>query len=243
MTQTRKFSEFTEQDPEVKLLLDDLVDPSVGPERYRTLMKELGAHLGQCLLPALLEKNLPVCVVCTVEDADYLASGLIDILEQSQALHGKTNLLCIWNEKLKQDGLSVTPISRQYKEPLYSDRVVYVIVKSIIASACVVKTNLTRALSINSADDIFVVSPVLLEGAQERLALEFPNSISDKFKYVWFATDFEIRGEEVVPGIGGSVYERLGFENENDKNRHVPLIVKERRKTRQSPVKQYASAY
>jgi hypothetical protein len=33
----------------------------------------------------------------------------------------------------------------------------------------------------------------------------------------------------VIPGIGGSVYERLGFSGQDDKNRYIPQIVKDRR--------------
>ena len=35
----------------------------------------------------------------------------------------------------------------------------------------------------------------------------------------------------ILPGIGGSVYERYGFASEADKNIYLPTIVKTRRKT------------
>jgi hypothetical protein len=74
----------------------------------------------------------------------------------------------------------------------------------------------------------------MLEGAEERLAKEFPVAISSKFEFVHFVTDTdkETDGENVVPGIGGSLYELLGLGDQHSKNKYVPQIVKERRKTR-----------
>jgi hypothetical protein len=48
---------------------------------------------------------------------------------------------------------------------------------------------------------------------------------------VWFASDKEKKGDSVIPGIGGSVYELLGFKNSEDKNKYMPTIVKERRES------------
>jgi hypothetical protein len=47
---------------------------------------------------------------------------------------------------------------------------------------------------------------------------------------LFFAEDDE-RTEDgiVLPGIGGDVYERLGFEGQETKNRFIPKIVRERR--------------
>ncbi len=35
--------------------------------------------------------------------------------------------------------------------------------------------------------------------------------------------------EKVIPGIGGNVYLRLGWEGQDDKNKYIPEIVKTRR--------------
>jgi hypothetical protein len=67
-----------------------------------------------------------------------------------------------------------------------------------------------------------------LEGAEGRLAAEFPSSTSGRFEYFTFAIDTERdQDDNVVPGIGGSVYARLGFE---DKTSYVPELVKQRRR-------------
>jgi len=94
----------------------------------------------------------------------------------------------------------------------------------------VVKTNLTRAISYANPARIFVAAPVLLEGAEGRLSNEFPKHINQKFEFIHFATDTEKNGEDVIPGIGGSLYELLGLGNSLEKNKYVPALVKERRK-------------
>ena len=54
--------------------------------------------------------------------------------------------------------------------------------------------------------------------------------IYDKFQFFYFAKDDERTSEgEVIPGIGGMVYDRLGFKGQDDKNSYVPEMVKKRR--------------
>jgi len=75
--------------------------------------------------------------------------------------------------------------------------------------------------------------------AQEKLNREFPAIISDKFNYIYFAVDDEKDSDEnLVPGIGGNVYQRLGFKDQNDKNKFIPKLVKERRESLISASKQ-----
>lgn len=229
----RHFSEFAQVDPEVKVLLDELVKPmsEVHADKYRKLMHEIGVHLASGILRDNADKlrGKDICVVCTVEDADYLASGVMDGLEQGGIKADKLYLQCFWNEKVREGAISLSPVSRQYAEIFRVENAAYVVVKSIISGACVVKTNLTRALSTARDADVYVAAPVLLDGAQSRLESEFPKEVAGRFNYVWFATDYEKSGDDVLPGIGGSVYQRLGFEDEVSKNRYVPEIVKQRR--------------
>ncbi len=66
--------------------------------------------------------------------------------------------------------------------------------------------------------------------ADQKLRDAFEQSTYDKFQFFYFAQDSErTPAGEVVPGIGGMVYERLGFEGEDNKNQYVPEIVKSRR--------------
>ena len=224
----RDYSEYAEQ-LDLKDLVDSLADPGLSTDKYRETMTRLGNGLARSVLDEVGCSTNDIFVVCTVEDADYLAKGVIEKLEEA-GFGSRTKLLCIWNGKVRDEGVSLSPILRQYKEPSSSSLATVIVVKSIISGACVVKTNLTRALSDINPESIFVVAPVIYEGAQTRLESEFPREVSTKFKYRWIATDREKKDELVIPGVGGSVYERLGFEDERQKNRSTPAIVKRRRK-------------
>lgn len=233
----RTFTAFAEQDPMAMTLVEQLLSLKGNPDGYRKVMRELGVHLADSMLPQLASASVKdVCVVCTVEDADYLARGLIEELE-SRNIGARTRMICMWNERLKNKDISISPVLRTYEETFDKDDSVFIIVKSIISGACVVKTNLTKAISSANPKRIFVASPVMLKGAEDRLSREFPTEIAEKFKFVHFATDSQKSpdGEEVIPGIGGSVYELLGFGDSKTKNKYVPDIVRERRR------KEYAS--
>lgn len=228
----RTFTHFSYEDPVAKQLVDELHTIQGNPMKYQEHMLQIGRHLGAGIIPKLPKNQTSaICVVCTVEDADFLARGLIEALEQD-GFAERVHLVCLWNEKIRENGVSLSPISRQYKEDFPSENSIFIVVKSIISGACVVKTNLTRVVSFSQPARIIVASPVMLIGAEGRLEREFPPSISSKFEYVHFVTDTEKDkdGENVLPGIGGSLYELLGLGNQHEKNKYVPSIVKERRK-------------
>ena len=226
----RTFTHFSYEDPVAKQLVDELHTIQGNPMMYQEHMLQIGRHLGAGIIPKLPKnQNSAICVVCTVEDADFLARGLIEALEQD-GFAERVHLVCLWNEKIRENGVSLSPISRQYKEEFSSENSIFIVVKSIISGACVVKTNLTRAVSFSQPSRIIVASPVMLIGAEGRLEREFPPAISAKFEYVHFVTDTDKDGENVLPGIGGSLYELLGLGNQHEKNKYVPSIVKERRK-------------
>lgn len=226
---SRTYTKFADRDIQARELVDSVAAPDVSVRQFQEQMRQLGVHLGEGVVPTLTAyTGHDICVVCTVEDADFLARGVIQSLE-NHGLAERTRLLCLWNGKVRDSGISISPVLRQYKEKFDPAGTIFIIVKSIISGACVVKTNLTRALSSGDPSVVFVAAPVMLKGAEKRLAAEFPLSVAEKFQYVWFATDDEKDGENVRPGIGGSVYERLGFGGEVEKNRYMPAIVKERR--------------
>lgn len=228
----RTFTSYSDHDPVAKKLVDELHTIQNDPSMYREQMRNIGKHLATSVASQLsANQDRDICVVCTVEDADFLGRGLIEELEQL-GFGKRIHLVCLWNDKIQGSGVSLSPITRQYKEDFDSTQSIFIIVKAIISGACVVKTNLTRVISFAEPSEIIVASPVMLAGAEERLAREFPLEISSKFKFVHFITDTEkdADGENVVPGIGGSLYELLGLGNRTEKNRYVPDIVKERRK-------------
>lgn len=229
---SRTFTAFATQDPEAKMLVDKLPRLKGDIQGYREMMRKLGTHLADSILPQLRSEPFKdICVICTVEDADFLARGVIEELE-SDGFPNNTRMICMWNHRVKSEGVSISPVLRTYEEDFDKNDTVFIIVKSIISGACVVKTNLTKAITSANPKRVFVVAPVMLEGAENRLSREFPAGISEKFEFVHFATDTEKSsdGEEVVPGVGGSVYELLGLGDANAKNRYVPEIVRERRR-------------
>jgi hypothetical protein len=227
----RTFTKYCENDSATRELVNELATLKNDPNNYRSHMHAIGGKLGASLLPSLNEISgkTDICVICTVEDADFLAWGLISQLE-AKGYGERLHVNCMWNEKIREEGVSLSPVVKEYKEKFDSADAVFIVVKSIISGACVVKTNLTRAISHANPARIFVASPVLLEGAENRLAREFPSHINKKFEFVHFATDTEKNGEDVIPGIGGSLYELLGLGDSIEKNKYVPTLVKERRK-------------
>lgn len=223
---------FAIQDPGGLDLVDSLPALRGDIAGYREQMRRIGQHLGESVLSVLgsLEQDREICIVCTVEDADFLGRGLIEALEKN-GLGDRIRLLCLWNESIRQDGVSLSPISKQYREELSAEgKPIFIVVKSIISGACVVKTNLLRALSQAEPARILVAAPVLLEGAEDRLRDEFPPTMHSRFEFVHFTTHTERNGENVVPGIGGSIYELLGLGDKTAKNKYLPELVRERRR-------------
>lgn len=212
--------------PQIRQWLERLAERPE-PGEYRVLMERLGEELGR-LAAGRLQGMVSIMLVCSNEDADFLARGVMTSLN----FHGfkQLSLACFWNDRVKTTEGDLAPIVRRYVEP--SGQVdAMVIVKSIISSSCVVKTNISELVVECAPRCIEVIAPVMLAGAQARLESEFAEDIARKFDYVCFAEDDQVKADgEVVPGIGGSVYELLGIGEPADKNRFTPSLVRERRR-------------
>ncbi len=230
----RTFTAYTTT--KAKAELEILADTSATVPAYQQAMTALGRQLAVAIGQRIeLTDDGSVCVVCTVEDADYLAKGMLDELQSIGVSPTKIKLVCFWNERVRQFAninknlFDVAPIIKSYREKVDVESAILIVVKSIISGSCVVKTNLATLIDHMTPHRVIVAAPVMLEGAEGRLASEFPKEIADRFEYFKFAIDNERRGVDYVfPGIGGSVYERLGFGDY--KSSHVPQIVKERRR-------------
>jgi len=213
----------------IEELLEKLIDSSTDSHHYADTMYQLGVEFGHIILNEIKQAST-ITLACTVEDADYLAKGILDVLERQ---NNKVFLAVFWNKRFKagdEYSISVAPIIKEYHESGFNKTNILIILKSIIANSCVVRTNLTRLIEESSPEEILVVAPVLLKGAKENLEREFDQSISKRFRYLYFAEDDEKTKEGIVlPGIGGDVYKRLGFTGQEAKNRFTPSIVKERR--------------
>jgi hypothetical protein len=233
-----------------KLLLETLSDPETDIPHYRATMHTLGNSLASSILNNInlstRSTGFNICIACTAEDADYLAKGLFDGFSAAGIESDRLNLVCFWNGRFNtmnsfDDEYDVAPIVKQYKEVSTLANSMLIIVKSIISSACVVKTNLSTLIQESQPERIFVAAPVMYKDAEEKLALAFSETISSSFEYFTFAHDDEKSedGKNVFPGIGGSVYERLGVANPLA---YIPEIVKLRRLALSAQFENYASS-
>lgn len=230
----RQLSQYAQNSNEIKSLLDSLVDQRTQSQDYAKAFYELGGALSDVIQNSnSLSSETRVTLACSSEDADWLSKGILDHLEQHVA---SINLAVFWNIRsnaFQNSELAVAPIIKTYIESLENVDVL-IICKSIINTSCVVRTNLTYLIERITPKRIFIASPVLFENAIHSLENEFPKFISDKFEFFYFAEDDEVTATgEVIPGIGGSVYHRLGLEDGIRKNKYIPMIVKERREANQ----------
>ena len=217
-------------DDHVAGLLNKLIDTRTNSGDYGKAMYDLGFEFGRLIIENTSPLEDSISVATTAEDADYLTRGIIDFLENG----GKKVILTVfWNKRFtpnKENRISIAPIFKEFHEEGYRDVKTIVIVKSIISSSCVVRTNVTKLIEESDPERILIVAPVLLDGAKKSLENEFDDNISKKFRYFYFREDnFVEKDGTVRPGIGGDVYKRLGFESQDTKNSFTPEIVRSRR--------------
>jgi uracil phosphoribosyltransferase len=210
----------------IKASLEALTDKTTGVENYRKAFRILGEELGKIL--AREYKVIPaaqIMLVCASEDADWLATGV-----ELGFGKGELKKSVYWSTRevvhINEDGsmVEISPIEKAYEEPI-SDCQLLVIVKSIISTSCVVKTQLTRLIGKINPRQIAILAPVMYKDGIPNLMREFPKEINCKFHFVTFAIDDERQGCEVIPGIGGMVYSRLGLVDIGTKNHYIPEMV------------------
>lgn len=214
---------------EAKRWLAVIADRSTSHQIYQDAMTQLGRSLGSAMADEIGDTSQNVYLVATAEDADFLALGVLRQLETRQSSVG---FACFWNERTSLFGLStlaVAPILKQYTEP--AERVdTLIVVKSIISGGCIVRTNLQNIIKHIQPRQIFIAAPVMYHRAEVSLREAFSAQVANKFRFFYLALDDE-RSQEgvVIPGIGGMVYDRLGFNGQIEKNSYIPTIVKQRR--------------
>src|ERR1700761_1413957 len=126
---------------EVIGLLERLIDKHTDSVQYAETMYALGYVFGASILSKLNGSSEKVVVACTAEDADNLGRGIIDVLEGNGR---KVILTVFWNKRFnpgKRNDIAVAPIIREFHEESYVTVETMVVVKSIISSSCVVRTN------------------------------------------------------------------------------------------------------
>ena len=206
--------------------LQGLLDSVNKPAKYCEHMTVLGELLASHTLTILLrQSNKETLIISTAEDADFLQLGVATKLHQQ----GITSKLAVfWNNHYQlADHSSVAPIVHKFIQSGYESAKNIIIVKSVISGSCVVRTNLIEMLSsLPNVENIFILAPVAHKQSEHKLKAEFPTDISQKFKFICFAIDDE-RSEagEVIPGIGGSVYELLGLANQPVLTAYMPAVV------------------
>jgi hypothetical protein len=185
----------------LKRELARLVQEKVSPTEYRAALLSLGRGLGMTLKTRIGPG--PTAIVTTPEDADFLTRGTIEGLALP-----KTYLACYWTTRVEDSAT----VHQQYVDPAMPRSIeTVIIVKSIISSGCIVRTNLAEFLTQRRPKAIFIVAPVMLRGADEQLRTQFSKSIANRFTFVTCAIDSRKQGQVVVPGVGGMVEKRLGL--------------------------------
>lgn len=227
----RRFENLQNADEQlVRCLLDKLADKSTGVDDYREAFSKLGVELGKILACEI--ENIhseEIMLVCASEDADWLAAGV-----ESGIGKGDLKKSVYWStretvyEGENGEKLEISPIVKAYEEPIENCRLL-VVVKSIISSSCVVKTQLTRLIGKINPERIAILAPVMYKDGMPNLMKEFPKSVNSKFEFKTFAIDEDrLDNGEVVPGIGGMVYPRLGLGDIALKNSYIPEMVMNR---------------
>lgn len=220
----RLLSNRYEHAEKINSLLNTIADRTTTVSDYRASFYSIGEELGLIIKDKLPKGyNETTLLACASEDADWLANGFMRGLGEP-----KLPIVVFWGARQKlSNGVDINAIIRTYKDNLKSQCENLIIIKSIISSSCVVKTQLMRLISDLTPKKIFIIAPVMYKDAEYNLCMDFPQNISSKFKFLTFAVDDEINDhKEIIPGIGGMVYPRLGLGNESEKNSYIPEIVK-----------------
>lgn len=208
----------------MKSLLAQIADKTTSSTDYGAAFYSLGQELAKVINSEFSLKDKSVQIACSSEDADLLSNGLIKSLDANNKF-----LAVFWNlrQTVPHTNEQIAPIVQSYIEP--GDADVLIVCKSIIFTSCVVRTNLTNLIQESAPKTIIIAAPVIFRGAEKTLKSEFPKEIADRFEFVLFARDSEVnKNNEVVPGIGGSIYDRLGLGDAVSKNKYMPEVVKQR---------------
>jgi len=209
-------------------MLNHLLDTSRPPKEYQDTMYNIGRILGDKLVKEnKVNSTQKICIISTVEDADFLSKGVYDFLQEKNF---SLFFVCLWNqrERMYEGGITVAPIIRKFAQPGYETADEMIVVKSIISGSCVVKTNITALFDKIRPKKIHIVSPVMHVDSDKKLLQEFPRNYSSIFDFEFLAKDKfrDNKTGEVLPGVGGNVYERLGFSGQKDKNDYWPKLVR-----------------
>jgi hypothetical protein len=222
-------------DQSVEELLEHLSDPANNSLSSDPAMYQLGRRLGENILSFINSKFIgsgykKLYIATTVEDADYLAKGILEVID---AKISNLGFACFWNHRFAPSGikeLMVAPIVKEYMEPICDPIDYLIVVSSVISDDCVLRTNLTHLIEKINPSHIIIASPVIVQGVEESLKSEFEVEISNKFEFLCFAEDNEEESKgNYVSRIIAKFYQSLESIDQDEKNKSTPQIVKKRR--------------
>jgi|GEM_PF-199613 len=222
-------------DQSVEELLEHLSDPANNSLSSDLAMYQLGRKLGENILNLINSKFVSngytkVYIATTVEDADYLAKGILEVID---AKISNLGFACFWNHRFAPSGikeLMVAPIVEEYVEPVCDPIDYLILVTAVISDDCVLRTNLTYLVEKINPLHIIIASPVITKGAKESVKSEFEVEISNKFEFRYFAEDNEEESQgNYVSKIIAKFEQSLESIDQDEKNKSTPQIVKIRR--------------
>ena len=130
-----------EKNRDIIQLMHILSNPSTSIEVYRNTFYKLGKALGALLDEKKHSRYGNTMLACASEDADWLAQGVLSSISQKNVA-----LAVFWNQRITLDEttkLEYSPIVKSYIEPIEECQTL-IVVKSIIRSTFLVKTQLNR---------------------------------------------------------------------------------------------------
>lgn len=220
----RTFSKYGSSEDAYRLL-DMLSSNDTSVADYCDAFEGLGEILGRSLLHTQEYVGARMMLACAAEDADWLATGVMRGLQREDM-----PIAVFWNDRVSiatlPDGnkVEISPIVKSYEDECEACDTL-IIVKSIISTSCVVKTQLMRLLDSKQPTKIVVMAPVMFKDSDKHLRSEFPEDVAQKMEFFTLATDDERDGNVVIPGVGGMVYPRLGLGDAKQKNGYMPNLV------------------
>lgn len=201
-----------------------LTNPALSPERYGATFYSIGKEMGKLVKGHLQKANSNVKLVCTSEDADFLARGILKTLAISNIY---PSITVFWHRRWSVGKVNIAPIIMRYEEPI-TDCDTMIVVKSIISSSCTISTQITDLFDRLTPKTTLIVAPVIYQHSIQNLMSDFPKRISDTFKIIYLREDNQLEGNIVIPGIGGDIEQRLGIQHNVNEVERIPFIVKKR---------------
>lgn len=213
----RRYTRLGQSNRPVLDCLKVLADTTTSSAQYRLAMRQAGTLLADALSKVMHVRGKIIHVAFSSEDADFIASGFVERLED---LFAHVRIACFWNKVehvFNLPWLKQASIIREYYDNFPGEADLYVFIKSVFDAGEATTLNLGRLSEDAGEGPICVAAPVMFMDAAKR-------EIENRKKLLTFAFDdaLDARGY-VSPGIGGDVCQRLDLEREQTD--FIPAII------------------